>query len=198
MAPVIRLAGPADAEQVQAIYAPACLTAVSFEAAPPSVEEMRRRILDTLPHWPWLVCDDAGTIQGYVYAGRHRERTAYRWSVDVSVYVRADIRRRGVGRALYTSLFQLLAVQGFVNAYAGIALPNPASVGLHEAVGFWPVGIYRQVGYKNGAWHDVGWWQRPLGPHEPEPGAPKDVPTAQAAPAWETALAAGLPLLRSG
>src|SRR5690606_40040690 len=133
MAPVIRLATEQDAAQIQAIYASIVReTAISFEFDPPTVEEMRQRIRKTFERLPWLVYEDRGAILGYVYASPHRERAAYQWSVDVSVYVRADARRSGVGRALYTSLFRLLALQGYYNAYAGISLPNPASVSLHE------------------------------------------------------------------
>ena len=158
----IRLARLDDAAQVQAIYAPYCFTPISFEAEPPSVDDMRGRIEKTLPDYPWLVCEDNSTIQGYVYATRHRERAAYRWSVDTAVYIHPDAHRRGLGRALYTSLLAVLPLQRFANAYAGATLPNPASVGLHQAMGFQPVGIYRQVGFKLGAWHDVAWFHRPL------------------------------------
>jgi phosphinothricin acetyltransferase len=130
---VIRLATAHDALGIQAIYAPIVRdTAISFDVEPPTVEEMRQRIISTLAYWPWLVCDRDGDILGYVYASQHRTRQAYQWSVDVSVYVHAAARRSGVGRGLYRSLFALLTLQGFYQAYAGITLPNPASVGLHE------------------------------------------------------------------
>jgi L-amino acid N-acyltransferase YncA len=148
MTTIIRLATPADAPGVQAIYAPVVHeTAISFELEPPTVEEIRQRIVKTLERWLWLVCERRGDILGYVYAGQHRTRPAYQWSVDVSAYVHASARRLGVGRALYHSLFSLLALQGFYQAYAGITLPNPASVRLHESLGFQPVGVYRAVGY---------------------------------------------------
>jgi phosphinothricin acetyltransferase len=192
----IRLAAEQDAESVLAIYAPFCSTPVSFEEQPPAAAEMRRCIARTLEHFPWLVCADRGEILGYVYAHSHRERPAYRWSVEVSVYVGAGRRRSGVGRALYTSLFEALALQGFYNAYAGITLPNPGSVGLHEALGFQPVGVYREVGFKCGVWHDVGWWQRELQPRPAHPEPPRALPAVLGAAGWEAALAAGLPLLR--
>lgn len=116
--------------------------------------------------------DAAGEVQGYAYAGRHRERAAYQWAVDTSVYVRADARGRGVGRALYAALFDQLVALGYFQAFAGIALPNAGSVALHESVGFAPLGVYRNVGYKFGAWHDVGWWQKSLQPLRAEPAAP--------------------------
>jgi L-amino acid N-acyltransferase YncA len=133
---------------------------------------MRRRIVTVLPQYPWLVCESSETLLGYVYATTHRERAAYRWSVDVAAYVRADAQRRGIARALYTALFEILALQGHRNTYAGVTLPNPASVAMHEAMGFEQVGIYHQVGYKFGKWHDVAWFERPLAEHVPEPSEP--------------------------
>jgi len=108
------------------------------------------------------VAEQDGRVIGYAYAGKHRERAAYRWSVDVSAYVDAQARRSGVGRALYEKLIAILRQQGFHAAFAGIALPNDASVGLHQAVGFTPVGIYKDVGFKLGQWRDTGWWRLAL------------------------------------
>jgi phosphinothricin acetyltransferase len=160
----IRTARPDDAEAMQAIYAPIVAgTIISFELEPPSVDEMRRRIAYTLPSLPWLVhLDEAGALNGYVYASKHRERAAYQWSVDVSAYVRADTRGQGVGARLYRALFDELVALGYCQAFAGITLPNAPSIALHESVGFRPLGVYRKAGYKLGAWHDVGWWQREL------------------------------------
>jgi phosphinothricin acetyltransferase len=197
MSAAIRLATTHDAEQIQAIYAPIVReTAISFELVPPTVDEMRQRIAKTLEHLPWVVCAQGGEVLGYAYASAHRSRAAYQWAVDVSVYIHAAARRSGVGRALYTSLFTLLALQGFFNAYAGITLPNPGSVGLHEATGFRPVGVYRAVGYKLGAWHDVGWWQRTLQEHTLSPAPPTALQHIGPAATWETALTAGLTCLR--
>jgi L-amino acid N-acyltransferase YncA len=196
MPPTIRLATPDDAEQVQAIYAPYCLTPISFEAEPPSVEEIRGRLAKVLDQYPWLVCEAGGEILGYAYATRHRERAAYRWSVDTTVYIRQGRQRRGVGRALYTSLLTMLPLQGYVNAYAGVTLPNPASVGLHEAMGFQLVGVYRQVGFKCGAWHDVAWFQRPLQPRPGEPPTPSRLEEIQHTAEWLAALRGGLQHLR--
>jgi L-amino acid N-acyltransferase YncA len=171
----VRRATETDAAAMQAIYAPiVCSTFTSFETREPSVEEMRERLLGALPSHPWLVADDDDVVTGFAYASRHRERAAYQWSVDVSVYVHAAHRGRGVGRRLYTALLERLRTHGFVNAYAGIALPNDASVRLHESFGFTPVGIYRNVGFKLGAWRDVGWWQLLLR----EPPAAPEPPTA--------------------
>ena len=193
MSASIRMGLPADAEQIAAIYAPFCLqTAVSFEEIAPSPAEMAQRIRDITERYPWLVLDDAGRIAGYVYASQHRSRAAYRWSVDVTAYVAPEFRRRGVGRALYTALFQLLTLQGYFRAYAGVALPNPASISLHESLGFPTVGTYRRVGYKLGAWHDVRWLELALQPERPNPPQPQTVPDVAATPAWVRALATGL------
>jgi len=170
--PRIRPATRADAEAVAAIYAPVVAnTTISFELVPPSIDDMRARIASTLQTLPWLVSlDDAGRVDGYVYAGRHRERAAYQWSVDVSAYVREDARGRGVGRRLYGVLFEELRRLGYCQAFAGIALPNAASVALHEGVGFAKIGVYRNVGFKFGRWHDVAWWQKELQvPRHPSP-----------------------------
>ena len=181
---MIRLATEQDAPAIRAIYAPIVeRTAISFETEPPSAEEMRRRIAATLSVYPWLVQEDERRILSYAYAGPHRARPAYRWSVDVTVYVAPDAHRRGIGRSLYTALFEVLQRQRFHAAFAGITLPNQASVGLHEAVGFAPVGIYRSVGFKLGAWHDVGWWQRPLGPTALSPSEPSLLEAVAADPA---------------
>ncbi len=194
----IRLATERDAEQIAAIYAPNVTdTVISFESEPPGADEMRRRIQLTLERYPWLVCERQGRLLGYAYAGAHGSRAAYRWSVDVSVYVHEDARRMGVGRALYASLFAALELQGFYNAYAGATLPNPASVGLHESVGFQPVGIYRGVGYKMGAWHDVVWWHLSLRERVVDPDPPTYLPSVVGSGEWEAALRTGLPLLPS-
>jgi L-amino acid N-acyltransferase YncA len=171
---MIRPATPDDARAVQAIYAPIVRdTTISFELEPPTVDEIRERITKTLRNLPWLVStDELDVIDGYVYASRFRDRAAYQWSVEVTAYVREDARGRGVGKRLYEALFVELARLGYFQAVAGIALPNEASIALHEAVGFVHIGTYRHVGYKFGAWCDVGWWQRPLRPlSEPMPPA---------------------------
>jgi L-amino acid N-acyltransferase YncA len=169
----LRLADPADGPALAAIYRPAVTSlATSFETDAPDGEEMARRVAATLPALPWLVGDAAGEVVGYAYASRHRARAAYQWSVEVSAYVGAAWHRRGVGRALYLALFEILALAGYRNAYAGITLPNPASEGLHRALGFVPVGVYHGIGWKMGRWHDVLWLERPIGSREGEPPAP--------------------------
>jgi L-amino acid N-acyltransferase YncA len=196
---MIRLALESDAEQIADIYAPVVRdTPISFEVEPPDALEMARRMTETLATFPWLVVDNAGKILGYAYASAHRARAAYRWSVDTTIYVHPRVHRAGVGRALYTSLLQILALQGFCTAYAGITLPNPGSVGLHEAVGFERIAVYRGVGYKLGAWHDVGWWERTIGPRPPVPAPPIRLAAARASSGWDAAVTAGVPLLRLG
>lgn len=188
----LRLATEADAVAVAAIYAPIVRdTAISFETAEVPPSEMARRIVTTLSHHPWLVAEVDRDVLGYAYATQHRARAAYDWSVDVSVYIATDGQRRGLGRALYTALLDLLATQGYVNAFAGIALPNAASVALHESMGFTAVGVYRSVGWKLGSWHDVGWWQRRLTTTD-EPPCPRvalpDLSASQVAAALDAGV----------
>lgn len=156
---MIRTARLDDAAAIAAVYAPYVTSSVaSFEEEPPDAAEVARRMS---LGYPWVVADEDGVI-GYAYAGPHHARAGYRWSVTVSVYLAETAHRRGLGRALYGELFPLLARLGYVRAFAGITLPNDASVGLHEAVGFTPVGVYHAAGFKHGAWHDVSWWERLL------------------------------------
>lgn len=194
----IRSACEADAAAIRAIYAPIVReTFISFETEVPGEDEMRERIQRTVAQYPWLVADDGGTVAGYAYAGTHRTRSAYQWAVDVSAYVHPEAQRRGIGSGLYTALFALLAQQGYVNAYAGIALPNPASVGLHESLGFAPVGVYRKVGYKLGAWHDVGWWGLALQAPPDDPAPPRPVAAIAGTPGWKEAIRAGERMIRA-
>ena len=173
MSPVIRVAAIDDAQRIAEIYAPAVVERVtSFELVAPSAEEMGSRLTRVLAHYPWLVCELDGRVIGYAYASTHNERAAYRWSVDVAVYVGGEVHRRGVGTALYASLFEVLALQKIRNVYAGITLPNAASEGMHSRAGFKLVGTYHHVGYKFGAWHNVAWFERALLPavvNPPEP-----------------------------
>jgi phosphinothricin acetyltransferase len=174
----IRLATTDDAARIAAIYGPFCTsTVVSFEVEAPSPAEMAARIDTVTRQYPWLVLDEDFGVVGYAYANRHRDRAAYMWSVDTAVYLAPEARGRGVGRALYGKLFALLVAQGYYKAYAGVTLPNAASVGLHQALGFTQVGVYRGVGYKFGAWHDVAWFERALQPERIEPPPPQRVGT---------------------
>jgi L-amino acid N-acyltransferase YncA len=178
--PMIRLATLRDAPACLRIYAPVVeQTTISFEVEVPSVEEMERRIADTLVQYPWLILEESEGVQGYAYGGLHRKRSGYQWSVEVSVYVAAEARGRGAGQRLYTALFDLLRRQGYVTAFAGIALPNEASVGLHEAMGFVPIGTFRHIGFKLGRWVDVGWWQLPLQELSSQPAAPLPITDLQ-------------------
>lgn len=190
----IRFANAGDAAAIAEIYAPNVAgNAISFEAEPPTREVMRQRICSTLAQLPWLVCERAGELLGYAYASPHSERAAYAWSLNASVYIAEACRRQGVARALYTSLFALVRLAGYYSVHAGVTLPNAASVGLHESLGFLPVGVYRAVGFKLGAWHDVGWWQLELRPRNGAPAPPVALPAlrTQAPEAVEAALAAG-------
>jgi L-amino acid N-acyltransferase YncA len=168
---VIRLADPdRDADAVAAIYRPAVEDGIaSFEAVAPDADEMARRIRTTVERTPWLVAVDAADEPiGYAYAGPHAERAGYRWSVNISAYVRSDWHGRRVGRTLYDELLPTLRRQRFVNAYAGIALPNPASVALHEGIGMRRIGVYERVAWKAGAWLNVAWFgMRLADPSEP-------------------------------
>ena len=159
----IRPATETDAAALLAIYRPFVeASAISFETVAPAVEEFSARIRKALAGWQWLVAEKDGTCIGYAYGSTHRERAAYRWSVEVSAYVAPAHHREGTGRLLYSTLFAELAQKGYCNAYAGVTLPNDASVALHRSVGFTPVGVFEAVGRKFGRWHDVAWFQRRL------------------------------------
>ena len=173
-AELIRVASPTDADDILAIYAPIVRdTTISFELEPPTREEMRQRILNTLSSLPWLVLEADQKVRAYAYASPHRSRLAYQWSVDVSVYVDPQAYRRGYGRRLYRPLLEILRAQGYFTAYAGIALPNEPSIGLHEAAGFKMIGIFRNVGYKVNGWRDVGWWELALRHYDQSPLPPR-------------------------
>jgi L-amino acid N-acyltransferase YncA len=192
VAPSIRLAAEQDAPAIAAIYAPFCeMNVVSFEYAAPTAEEIASRIRTVTLQLPWLVLDDDRTVVGYAYAGRHRERAAYGWAVDTAVYIADGYRGRGAGRALYASLFDLLRLQGYFKACAGITLPNPASVALHEGVGFKLVGVYQGIGYKKGAWRDVAWYQAVIQPERDEPPVPRPVSDFVDTEAWRQIMSAG-------
>jgi phosphinothricin acetyltransferase len=195
----IRLATEADATSILSIYAPIVQeTHISFEYEVPSVEEMVGRIRGKLVKYPWLVAERAdGLLLGYAYAGVWRERTAYSWTVETTVYIHAGSRRTGTARGLYTALFGALRVQGYCQAIAGIALPNDASVGFHEALGFQYVGNHPQVGYKFGRWIDVAFWQLELQPPPTQSTPTLETAAASQLSAWSDALRAGEALIRS-
>jgi phosphinothricin acetyltransferase len=197
MSPIIRIATTNDAPAISEIYAPAVLEKVtSFELVPPGAAEFASRMDRVMKNYPWIVCESGREVIGYAYASTHNERAAYRWSVDVAVYVDGRAHRRGVGTALYAALFDILAFQGIRNVYAGITLPNPASEGMHRRAGFAEVGVYHHVGYKFGAWHDVAWFERAILPAEKDPAEPKAFPEVRELPEVPIALARGQTLLR--
>ena len=159
----LRPATLADAEACRAIYAPYVTDSwVSFEEVPPSADEMATRIADFGASHGWAIAESGGQVAGYAYGSQHRTRGAYKTSCDVAVYVDPAFARRGAGAALYDMLLPALKAKGYHAAFGGIALPNAASIALHRACGFVPVGIYHQVGWKLGGWRDVSWWQRLL------------------------------------
>ncbi len=173
--PAIRSVRADDTEAMRSIYAPFVESSgVSFEEAVPDETTFRARVESGARTHPWLVAELDGRLAGYAYASVHRARAAYRWSAEVSVYVAEGFRRAGLGRALYLELFERLRALGYLNAFAGITLPNPASVRLHESLGFEPVGVFRRIGFKHGRWHDVGWYALRLGEddHPSEPRSP--------------------------
>lgn len=172
----IRAARADDAAAIAAIYAPHVLAGVaSFETEAPDTREMRRRMEKSDGLYPWLVAtngDAEGGVLGYAYAARYRERAAYRWMVETTIYVADVAQRQGIGRLLYEALIDTLRAQGFTQAIGIIALPNDQSISLHEAVGFRRAGVLREAGYKGGRWIDVGLWQCELA----EPAAPPREP----------------------
>lgn len=160
---LVRAATAADVPAMLEIYRPLVeQTAISFEIEPPGASQFAERLAHYSAGWAWLVCEEEGDLLGYAYGSPHRERLAYRWTTETSAYVATHARRRGVGRLLYLALFDALSRRGYCNALAGIALPNEASIALHQAVGFKLAGIFPSVGYKLGRWHDVAWFHRAL------------------------------------
>jgi L-amino acid N-acyltransferase YncA len=170
---LVRDAAPGDAAACAALYAPYVReTTVSFELEPPTPAEMAERIAAAQARHAWLVLEEDGRVVGYAYANRFSARPAYRWSVEVSIYLDRDHHRAGAGRRLYEALLARLAERGYRRAMAGTSLPNEASVAFHRALGFTPVGVYRQVGWKLGAWRDVAWVQRTIADGDEPPSEP--------------------------
>ena len=169
----LRMAVPADAPAMAAIYAPYVReTSISFEYEPPSPEEFTRRVEATLPQYPWLVCEADGKIVGYCYASPHHERAAFQWDAELSAYVDARFHRMGIASRLYKAITALLAAQGYYRLYSLITVPNPVSVGFHGAYGFSLIATYPATGYKLGAWHDMVVMERPLRELQEEPKPP--------------------------
>lgn len=191
----IRLATPADGPALAAIYRPAIVgSTLSVEPLPPDGAEMARRVQEVQTQRPWLVAEDTALL-GYAYSGPHRVRASYAWSVEVSIYTDPAAFRRGVGRALYTSLLAILRLQGYQNAYAGITVPNTPSRAFHEAFGFRLVGTYPRVAYKDGRWLDLEWFWLALGTHPLTPPPPRLLPEVRGSPPFEQALKSGEQLL---
>lgn len=170
---MIRLAHAADAAAILAIYAPYIRdTSYTFETEVPDNESFGDRIRQYTLDYPWLVYETDGEIAGYAYASRYRERVAYQWSVECSVYIHTGYFGKHIAQALYTQLFELLRLQGIMNVYAVINLPNERSVAFHEKMGFTYFATYPSVGYKLGKWKNVGWWQLQLNDYIQDPPAP--------------------------
>ncbi len=174
---MIRVATLEDAEAIHAIYVPSVIHGTAtFETAVPEVEAMRERIRSRLQHYPWLVWDEGGAVLAYAYAGRFRERAAYDWIAETSIYVYSDAQRRGIARRLYGCLLDVMRLQGINQAVGVITLPGQVSVALHETMGFSPAGVWQQCGYKLGRWWDVGVWQKSLQPATASPSPPTPFP----------------------
>ncbi len=193
----IRYATPDDAPAVRAIYAPYVeSTVISFELEPPDIDEMRQRISKTLMTHPWLVyISPDGELCGYAYATKNRDRIAYQWSAEVSVYIAIDYHGQGIGRALYTALFDILRVQGFYTAFAGIALPNEASIAMHHACGFQPAGVLPMIGHKFSRWIDVAWYSLTLQPYIDHPAPPRRTAEIEQTPEVRAAFQHGLDVM---
>ncbi len=193
---LIRLATVADSGAIADIYGPIVRdTMISFEESPPTEMDIAKRIEETLSFAPWLVCEIDGRVVGYTYARRFKERAAYRWAVEISTYLAEGFRGKRVGRALVASLLAALKVQGFVQAFGIIALPNPARVRMFESFGATHIGTQKNVGYKAGQWVDVGYWQLELAPPPEEPVPPMPMSEAGSNTDFAAAIRSGEALL---
>ncbi|MCY4072549.1 MAG: GNAT family N-acetyltransferase [Chloroflexi bacterium] len=197
MSVMIRLASKKDAPQILEIYSPIVrLTHISFEHEVPDGSEIAERIAKTLCQYPWLVCEIESRIAGYAYASAFRSREAYQWTTETTVYVHEGYQRRGVSRALYSSLLAILRAQGYRSAIGVIALPNTASIRAHETLGFQEIGTFRNVGFKAGAWRDTGWWQLDLSPALERPPPPQSITDLVQQDGFDELLQTGLPGIR--
>jgi L-amino acid N-acyltransferase YncA len=173
----IRLAKPTDAASILDIYVPYIInSAITFETEIPTTENFEQRIITYQRNWPWLVYETDGVIAGYAYATKHRERAAYQWCAESSVYVSNEYQQQGVGKALYKVLFEILKYQGCRNVYAGITLPNDKSVAFHKGFGFTWLADYTNIGYKLNKWNTVSWWHLQLSDYSDNPLAPMQFP----------------------
>lgn len=169
----IRLITPADADAALAVYAPYVLhTANTFEYEIPSVDDFRTKIEKITAQYPWLVCECDGEIVGYAYGSTHRERAAYQWSPESTVYISDKHHRKGIARVLYNTLFALLQQQGYINVFASVLVTNVNSVEFHRAYGFEEIGLFKNIGYKLGEWHTNLWFQYTLQEHVIDPSVP--------------------------
>lgn len=169
----IRLIRETDAEAALAVYRPYVLNSViTFDYDVPSVEEFSEKIRTITAEYPWLVCEYEGKIAGYAYGSRHRSKAAYQWSPESTIYVAEEFHGTGIARILYKTVFEILLLQRFVNVFAGVTLPNPASENFHRSLGFTEIGIFRNIGYKLGKWNDVRWFQLLLSEWKTEPAEP--------------------------
>jgi len=193
----ISLVKDSDALPILNIYRPIVeSTAISLEYNAPSLQSLKKRMVDALDLWPWLVFRDGEKLAGYTYAGAFRQRPGYKWSTELSVYVALGHQKKGIATALYTSLIAILSIQGYRNAYAGITLPNPTSVSFHQSVGFKHIGTYQKVGYKLGKWHDVGWWALTIQNHLVDPELPLPISKLKDTQIFNEAISAGLHLVK--
>jgi L-amino acid N-acyltransferase YncA len=185
----VRLATPADGDACAAVYAPYVeRTSISFELAPPTGAEMATRIARTVERWPWLVVEVDGVVQAYAYGTRHRERAAYDWTVETTVYVAEGFQGRGLGRAAMRALVAVLRLQGFHLAVAGVTAPNPGSVALHRSLGFERIGEFEAIGWKLDGWHGVEWFALELAPRDPVPDPVTPIPDLAGTPELAAAL----------
>ena len=172
----IRLASADDADGIRAVYAPFVSTPVTFEEEVPSCEAYRERIVRICEKYPCLVAEEGGRIVGFAYAHELRERIAFQWNAELSVYLAPAAQGRGAGSRLYAALIELLRLTGIKAVYGVVTSPNPASERLHRAFGFALMGVQPHAGFTCGAWHDVAWYVREIAPFEDAPAPPAPFP----------------------
>ncbi len=173
---VLRLANEADCNSILEIYGPFIVnTIISFECEVPTVTDFGKRMAEIQKKYPWIICEEDTNIVGYAYASQFNKRAAYDWSIDFSIYIKSQYHGKKIGKALYFALFELVKLQGYYNAYAGIALPNEKSERFHQSFGFKPVGIYHNVGYKFDDWHDVKWFELKIQEYSISPRRPQGI-----------------------
>lgn len=178
-----------DMSGLLAVYAPYVLhTAITFDYEVPSLEEFTHKLDTITAQYPCLVCVQGEEVVGYAYASTYRVKAAYQWSPESTIYLAEGVHRKGIARILYQALFDILHLQGFINVYAGVTIPNAKSEGLHRTLGFEEIGIFEKIGYKHDKWHDLKWFQLILSEHAHNPQPPADIQTTQASPAFKAIL----------